>query len=215
MQTRSRFGWSGSITRWRGIPAVILGVALAFVSAIVFATHDLSPDVFELEGNVADDVTVGEDWALLDDGHGDPNNDDSSETTVFVFDDGTDGIDDAAEINFGTGGSKDDLELNQWSWSTSPVPDKNDIMTAGAGLYTYGGSEVCPPGHAPGTNDPLCTRPGDPIMYFFLDRFSGGTGDADVGFWFFKGAHNLIPSANDPTKGTFDGLHEVGDILVL
>ena len=85
-------------------------------------------------------------------------------------------------------------------------------MTAGAALYTYGGPEVCPDGVPSG--DPLCTRTGDPIMYFFLDRFDGGTGDANVGFWFFKSVHALLPDPNAP-KGTFDGLHDVGDVLVL
>jgi hypothetical protein len=168
--------------------------------------HDLN--LFQLEGNVADN-NGGDDWANIYADGG------SALKSVFVFDDGADGIDDLDEINWLGGGSKDDLDIPNWEWDTSPVPDKNDIINAGAALYSYTGSEICPTGHTPGTGDPLCTRPGDPIMYYFLDRFSGGTGDADVGFWFFEGTHGLVPSASDPTKGTFQGVHTPGDILIL
>ncbi len=189
----------------------LIGAALSLTVGPALAVHDL--DLFELDGNVAVDSAPADDWELLDDGAGDPSNDDDAKESVFIFDDGPDGIDDPDEINYLGGGSKDDLDINNWEWDTSPVPDKNDIMTAGAALYTYAGPEVCPPDVPSG--DPSCTRPGDPIIYYFLDRFSGGVGDADVGFWFFEGTHSLVPSPGDPTKGTFSGVHALGDILVL
>ncbi|MBI2862804.1 MAG: hypothetical protein HYX89_08280, partial [Chloroflexi bacterium] len=205
---KRHFGWFSRFPRWRAITtlAVVSAMALMLAGVVaVYGSHTLN--LFELEGNVANDVVAGDDWANIWSGAN------SAKAKVFVQDDNPDGTDLAQEINFGTGGAKDDLNISMWTWDTSPVPDKNDIMNAGAALYTYTGVEKCPPGVLAG--DPLCTKNGDPIMYFFLDRFSSGTGDADVGFWFFKGIHGLVPSAKDPTKGTFFGTHDVGDVLVL
>ena len=177
----------------RVLMATGLGAVVLLIAGVAVAVHDVG--LFELDGNVADDVLpLGDDWENLDDGVGDPNNDDNAVVSTFIFDDGVDGINDLKEINFLGGGSKDDLDIPNWEWDTSPVPNKNDIMTAGAALYTSGG---------------------DSIIYFFLDRFSGGVGDADVGFWFFEGTHNLVPNPGDDTKGTFEGFHSIGDILVL
>jgi len=151
-----------------------LGVVLAVIIALVltgtvFATHSLGANQpFELDGNVANDgALAGEDWANVYAGN------DTAVASVFVQDDGADGIDDLDEINYLGGGSKDDLDIPNWEWDTSPVPDKNDIIDAGAALYTYTGPEVC---GSYDSGDPRCTRTGDPIIYFFLDRLSAGRG---------------------------------------
>jgi hypothetical protein len=184
MNPQKRFGIP---LRRQSIVVFILVTAMTLYSAVTaLAVHELG--LFELDGNVADGGAAGDDWANIYAGS------DSAAKSVLVFDDGPDGIDDLAEINYLGGGSKDDLDIPNWEWDTSPVPDKNDIMTAGAALYTSGG---------------------DTIIYFFLDRFSSGTGDADVGFWFFEGTHSLVRSVGDPTKGTFSGVHSIGDILIL
>lgn len=90
---------------------------------------------------------------------------------------------------FSGGGSKDTSDLTQWRHKKEgSVPDKDDITNAYAAAYQ-------PPG-------------GDLIIYFGADRFAN-SGDALLGFWFFK--NNVTPLLN----GRFDGKHEVGDVLIL
>src|SRR5262245_38440263 len=89
--------------RLAGVAGLIAVFAVGVSSAL--AVHDLG--LFQLEGNVADNGT-GDDWANIFGGTG------SALKSVFVQDDGTDGIDDLSEINFIGGGSKDDLDVNKW-----------------------------------------------------------------------------------------------------
>ena len=86
---------STSVRRVRPRMVALAGLLLLLPIAILVAAHEL--DLFELEGNVADDVAAGEDWALLDDGVGDPSNDDTAQHSVFVFDDGIDGVESLRE----------------------------------------------------------------------------------------------------------------------
>jgi hypothetical protein len=65
-------------------------------------------------------------------------------------------------------GSKDINDISTWHWSLGSVPDKDDILDAGAALY-----------------------PGDNI-YFFGDRFAI-RGNAQIGFWLFKNAVSTNP----------------------
>jgi hypothetical protein len=55
--------------------------------------------------------------------------------------------------------------------------------------------------------DAFVARYGD-VVYFGADRFANN-GDAQMGFWFFRQAIGTNPD------GTFSGVHEDGDILVL
>ena len=88
---------------------------------------------------------------------------------------------------FTTGGSKDDLDVSSWRHTSGNVPDKDEITNAYAAAYDDGGNLV---------------------IYFGLDRFANN-GDAQVGFWFFQDDIGLN------ADGTFDGVHQVGDVLVL
>lgn len=85
-----------------------------------------------------------------------------------------------------TGGRKDIQDLDQWSWKDGSVPDKSNITNAYAASYENG----------------------DLIIYFGADRFAN-VGDTFMGFWFFKDEVSLNPD------GTFEGLHTLGDLLVL
>jgi hypothetical protein len=67
------------------------------------------------------------------------------------------------------------------------VPPKDEIENAMAALYEVSG---------------------DQHLYFAADRFANN-GSADFGFWFFRNEITLNPD------GTFDGVHEVGDVLIL
>ncbi len=86
------------------------------------------------------------------------------------------------------GGKKDIQDISQWGWKDNGgFPDKDDVTNAYAAAYSDGG---------------------DLIIYFGADRFAN-VGDAFMGFWFFKDRVSLNPD------GTFNGVHQVGDILVL
>lgn len=85
-------------------------------------------------------------------------------------------------------GPKDIQDMNKWLWKNNGgFPDKNDITNAFAAAYDEGG---------------------DLVVYFGADRFAN-SGDAYLGFWFFKDRVTLNPN------GTFSGRHQVGDLLVL
>jgi hypothetical protein len=86
------------------------------------------------------------------------------------------------------GGPKDIQDMDKWTWKNNGgFPDKNDITNAFAAAYDSSG---------------------DLVVYFGADRFSN-SGDAYLGFWFFKDRVTL--NAN----GTFSTRHQVGDLLVL
>ena len=86
------------------------------------------------------------------------------------------------------GGPKDIQDMNKWTWKNNGgFPDKNDITNAFASAYLSNG---------------------DLIVYFGADRFAN-SGDAYLGFWFFKDRVTLNPN------GTFSGRHQIGDLLVL
>ncbi len=85
------------------------------------------------------------------------------------------------------GGKKDIQDISSWSWKDGSVPDKDNLTNAYAAAYSDNG---------------------ELILYFGADRFAN-TGDAFMGFWFFK---QKVVAQND---GSFSGLHTKGDILVL
>jgi hypothetical protein len=88
---------------------------------------------------------------------------------------------------FTGGGSKDGIDISSWKHKDGSVPDKDNITNAYAAAYNVNG---------------------DLVIYFGADRFAND-GDAQLGFWFFQQNVTLNPS------GTFNGTHEVGDVLVL
>lgn len=90
---------------------------------------------------------------------------------------------------FTGGGSKDPIDISSWNWKddTGGLPDKDNITNAYAAAYNVNG---------------------ELLIYFGADRFAND-GDAQLGFWFFQ--QNVTTNVN----GTFSGVHQVGDILVL
>jgi len=94
---------------------------------------------------------------------------------------------DPAPQSIFTGGRKDIQDIPEWGWKNGAVPDKSDITDAQAAAYDYFG---------------------DLIVYFEADRVANA-GDTFLGFWFFKDEVSLLPD------GSFDGLHQPGDTLVL
>jgi hypothetical protein len=95
---------------------------------------------------------------------------------------------DVNEDRIFVGGRKDIQDIDKWGWKDSGgLPDKDDLTNAYAAAYTDDSNF---------------------ITYFGADRFSN-VGDAFMGFWFFQ---DQVKALDD---GTFQGHHEVNDILVL
>jgi hypothetical protein len=95
---------------------------------------------------------------------------------------------------FTGGGSKDVEDVSKWLWTDGSVPDKDNITNAYAVAYTDANEDL--------------------VAYFGADRFST-EGDAQIGFWFFKNKISLVNPTRPSGSGSFDGVHAVGDILVL
>jgi hypothetical protein len=87
-------------------------------------------------------------------------------------------------------GSKDDLDIDTWAHGDGSVPDADDITDGFAAKYV----DPAPGGHE--------------FLFFGADR-TAVNGSKDLGFWFFKSPVSLNED------GTFNGLHTVGDILLL
>ncbi|MGE5123086.1 MAG: hypothetical protein ACM3H7_01090, partial [Acidobacteriaceae bacterium] len=154
--------------------ALLIVAGMAFgLTRKAFAVDELG--LFELDRNAQDPggAPAPDDWATLYGGGGF-----AESFTGILPDIGADG-----GTQFHGGGSKDNNIIDQWLWNPGEPLDKDDITNAYAAGYIYQGSEVCPTGVPSG--DPLCTEPGDLIIYFGLDRFANN-GSAQVGFWFFQ-----------------------------
>lgn len=168
-------------------------VILAFAVAIVLmagAGRVLAIDhsLFELDGDAMDNPSlIGDDWDLLYGGKLNP-------PAVFAF-----VSDPAPKSIFTGGGSKDIYDISSWKWKDGSVPDKDNITNAYATAYI-----------AAADNPQDNIEKGDLLVYFGCDRFAIN-GDAFLGFWFFQNRITL----HGTTSGTFDGLHETGDVLIL
>ena len=67
-----------------------------------------------------------------------------------------------------TVGSSDLDDVSEWHWDLASVPDKDDLLHAGAALY------------------------GDSLLYFFGDRYAT-SGAAEIGLWFFRDVVAPLP----------------------
>ncbi len=116
--------------------------------------------VFELEGDLVDDVGALDDWEDLLGGGGS-----ADVTTAIPIFDGADAPTDTSYWK--GGGSKDVNDIDRWAYSgTDVAPDKNEIVNAAAAAYFVG------------PDDEL-------VITFAADRYSND-GDSAIGFWFFK-----------------------------
>ena len=200
-RTRRRFplaDTSSETPRGRWTLAVLVALCLAlFGVTSALAVHD--DGLFQLDyttspsqgaanvssTNITPAGNTGDDWDKVFDG--------SSGAFAKAFITDPTG---SAENSFYTGGgSKDERPIStgnqHWEWDNADdvVPDKDDLSHAFAAAY----------------RDP---DDGHVHFYFGADRFDT-SGDAEVGFWFFRQPVTL------GTQPNFNGEHEVGDILVL
>jgi Domain of unknown function DUF11 len=185
---------------FRGLTLATLVTALVLIVGVPTAIGVHDDDLFQLDyvtaptaqgvanvssTNISPAGNTGDDWDKVYAGTS------SAFATAFIPDPTGD-----AETSFYTGGgSKDERPIStgqqHWEWNDTNdvIPDKDDLSDAFAAAY----------------RDP---DSGHIIFYFGADRFDT-SGDAEVGFWFFRQPVTLDP------KPDFDGEHEVGDILVL
>ena len=100
---------------------------------------------------------------------------------------------------FTGGGSKDPQLLSSWNWKDGAggLPAKDNLVHAFAVRYSLTPSATCP------SLSSTCE-----VIYFGLDRYDN-SGDAQNGFWFFKGKVGLN------ADGSFSGSHQNGDVLVV
>ena len=179
------------------LPGLLAAWSLAAASCFMVAAPAHAANVtanFELEGNVADTVTIPadnkDDWSTVNFGTG-------GAASILARTGVT--ADPAPLTIFAGGGSKDDLDLNGplsgaggWKHKTGSVPDKDDITNAYAVAYNIGGELV---------------------IYAGADRFDN-SGNAFMGFWFFQNAVGL-GTGGGGGGSPFVGQHAVGDTLVL
>ena len=112
---------------------------------------------------------------------------------------------------FTGGGSKDEIDINQWAWKDGAggLPDKDNLLHAFAARYTVPASATCP-SNPDGTVNP--NVPCD-ILFFGSDRFDN-SGDAHQAFWFLQNKVELNETKLGGGFG-FDGVHREGDLLVI
>lgn len=156
------------------------------------AVHTLG--LFEIDNNTPNaGGTAGDDWqnTIGDPTIGNGGTATSGATATTFVHDGAE-----AFSIFTGGGSKDDEPVGKWKWKNGGgLPDKDNIVNAYAAAYTNPNN-----GHL--------------ILYFGADRFDA-SGDAMMGFWFFKDSVLPVPDPNTADSGTFSGAHQDGDLLVL
>lgn len=135
---------------------------------------------FELDRNAADGGAAGDDWENVW-------NDSDSAIAIDFVDSTTEKI--GADVTyFKGGGSKDVNDISQWEYGATDVaPEKDEILDAFAAAYAVDGATY---------------------VYFGADRFDG-SGDAQIGFWFFQNPVSL------GAGGTFNGVHSVNDLLII
>jgi len=201
--TERILGESGSPRRRRFLllPVLLTAALALFWIAGASAVHDVG--LFELDQNAVANDGPGDDWSLLDDGVGDPNNDDSAVASVFVTDgiegdDPSTGAVETSDDDVYATNSKDIQDISAWKWKAQFPEDKNDIEHAYAAAY-FGAD-----GSDPGTEDDL-------YLYFGIDRMANN-GSASLGMWFLQDevSQDGDGQGNDP----FLGNHTAGDILV-
>lgn len=164
MKTYKENDWMHTLTQLSkgSIIASFLLIGLGTqVTANTHWEHPETSNLFQLDGNIADDG-IGDDWQNIEDG--------TSNAFATTHDDGTGGgiIHDELRMSIFTGGgSKDVRDVSLWKWTHGSVPDKDEITHAAAAAYKAGIN-----------NDEL-------MIYLMGDRYSTD-GSAQMGVWFFQ-----------------------------
>ena len=193
-----------------------IGVIAALVIGWQVAAFAVHADAFELDGNGTDETSgtndpnnTLDDWINVCNQRNDPAlqcdtvpppdgatarttaPEPTADETAFLYEPANTTAGKATSV-FTGGGSKDEL-TPQGNWqfkSDGGLPDKDNLVHSYAALYQD-----------------------EDLLYFGADRYDN-SGDAALGFWFFK-----APVAQSPpppaTDGGFTGNHTNGDLLVI
>ncbi len=189
----------------RRVLTVLIAVASTAIALTVFggsagAVHDTG--AFELDGNpTSSAATPGDDW---------DNVCHQAAPTICPTGSNTTGATAVSFTNDGPvngtiftgGGSKDPSDISSWQWKNElgGLPAKDNLQNSFAARYSIPKSTTCPA---------AATAANCELLYFGSDRLDN-SGDAQEGFWFFQ---NKITT--DAATGKFNGVHKVGDLLIL
>ena len=174
--------------------ASLLAVIGLFASQMVFVgsgtAHAVVSGVYELDGDVTDDVAAGDDAENIRSGS-------SSALATTV---GSDPVNTGSDIMFNPGGgsstAKDTGDLSDWRWQNKEPLDKLDLIDVLSSQY-------------------LEPTSGDPIVYIGATRYDG-SGASTLGFWFLQDQIELDSDGtfdNPATGGA--AAHVVGDVLIV
>jgi hypothetical protein len=177
-----------------------IGVIAALVVGFQVAAFAIHTEKFELDGNATDSPAGGlEDWAnicksLTNDPLCATAAPSSAVEKAFVSEPANVAATKSTSV-FTGGGSKDESDVPNWLYkSDGGLPDKDNLTHSYAALYPDGT---------------------DKLLYFGADRYDN-SGDAALGFWFFKNPVAQSPNpAPDDQAGSFTGNHTTGDLLII
>ena len=212
--------------RFLFVPILLVACAALFYIAGAQAVHDTGK--FQLDGDashVTDPATPSatDDWDMVchqyanplpTGGCGTTSNTTGSTSGSWASDGSL-----SASI-FTGGGSKDPIDISSWNWKDGSVPDKDNLLHAFAARYSLPPDPVDDPSLPPDPNNPnangtACLTgglfPTCDVIYFGIDRYDN-SGDAQNGFWFLK---SNVQTVSGRPAGTFSGVHQNGDILVV
>lgn len=115
-------------------------------------------------------------------------------------------VDSSTNLEIFTGGGSKDPQDPGTSWLWKPadtIPDKDTILHGFAARYSLPtNASTCP------SADTTCQ-----VIFFGVDRFDN-SGDAQLGFWFFKSTVGLTHTSQSGGL-KFSGNHQDGDLLVI
>ena len=174
---------------FRTVLALLLFIAFALVPGIPGGAVDVS--VYELDGDVENDVTVpGDDAVDLRSGS-------SGALATTIVDDP---VNSATDVMFQSGGgastAKDTGDVSDWRWTTKEPADKLDLIDVLAAQY----------------RDPTS---GDPFVYIGATRYDG-SGASTLGFWFLQDPVALGPGGRFVSVETGGpASHVDGDVLIV
>jgi hypothetical protein len=197
------------------LPFLLVACTALFWIAGAQAVHD--DGLFQLDRNAltsdpGDPPRTGDDWDRLDDGTGDPNNDDSANASTFV-------ADGEGPTIFTGGGSKDDLDTTSWEHKTGSTPPKDELLDGFAARYGdilyFGADRTANNGDAVmgfwffqnevvpqdgGTFGPGQHEDGDVLI---LSDFTGGGSNVTIRVFQWNGPGGSIPGSG-AINGTLD-----------
>ena len=180
-------------TRVMRSTGLLLASALVLSQVVYFGSGTAQAVIssrYELDGNVTDEPTAGDDAENVRNGS-------SSALATTV---GSDPVNDSGDIMFNPGGgsltAKDTGDLSDWRWQNKEPLDKLDLIDVLSSQY-------------------LDPSTGDPLIYIGATRYDG-SGASTLGFWFLQDNVELDPDGTfDSITSGAAASHVIGDVLIV